>query len=139
MAVGDGDVTGGNLDRGLVWTSPDGSTWNASCPRSQEFATVTWGGGKYLASGIAGALTSPDGSTWASVPSQWAGYEVAWSGSHFLSIVNIFTANLYPPDFAAAGTSLVNTPDIWFGHGQLLWGNSQWCCPGAPGTIWTSP
>ncbi len=138
VAVGNGTVTGGG-GQGLVWTSTDGATWTASSPRAYEFTTVTWGGGKYVAMGSVGGMTTPDGISWTPIPTSSAGYEVAWSGAHYLAILNIFLATLYPPDFAAPGTSTVNLPDLWYGHGQLVWGGHQWVCPGAPGTIYTSP
>jgi hypothetical protein len=137
VAVGNGTVTGSG-GSGLVWTSTDGATWSASCPRADEFTTVTWGGGKYAAMGSGGGMSTSDGISWTPLPTTSAGYEVAWSGSHYLAILNIFLGTLYAPDFASPGTS-VNLPDLWYGHGQLVWGGHQWVCPGASGTIYTSP
>lgn len=139
VAVGSGAVTEGTYGQGLVWTSVDGLTWSASSPGTNALSTVVWGAGKYVASGSGSPLTSPDGITWTPVANPWAGYEVAWSGAHFLSLLNIHTANLYPSDLAASGTVQLNLPGIWYGHGQLIWGRNEWVCPGTPGTIWTSP
>lgn len=49
-----------------VMTSPDGETWTLqTVPVSTEWRAVAWGGGLFVAVGLAGkVITSPDGVTW---------------------------------------------------------------------------
>ncbi len=138
MAVGDGLLTGQGQN-GMVWTSPDGLTWSAATPGSYAMSSVLWNGSEYVICCLGGPYVSTNGISWTHITTSYAAYEVGWSGSHFLFILNILNGYLYTTDFTSSSPPLISLPGVWYGHGQLVWGPYQWVVPGGPGTIWTSP
>ena len=73
--------------QGFVWTSTDGSNWTKSDQSFGRLDDVTWGNGKFVATGAIGyTYTSDDGLTWTSNSIGTTGYMlfIEWDGSQFV-------------------------------------------------------
>jgi hypothetical protein len=75
----------------FVKTSPDGITWTARTSPTNQWQSITYGGGQFVAVAVAGTnrvMTSPDGITWtarsASQANPW--YDVIYAGGMFVAV-----------------------------------------------------
>jgi hypothetical protein len=128
---------------GLIYTSPDGTTWTSRISGTDSNLTsVAWGdpGGSkvYVAVGQGGViLTSPDGITWTTQTSgSTANFNsVTYGPSQFVvvgsngTMINSFNGNLW-------GNKLTGTTNDLY---CVTFGNNMYVAVGANGTILTLP
>lgn len=75
---------------GIIYTSPDGTTWTGHASgTTNRLTSINWNGTQYVAVGALGTvLTSPDALTWTVRQSNVSGTlnKITWNGSEYIAV-----------------------------------------------------
>jgi hypothetical protein len=142
---------------GIILTSPDGEKWTAEPLGTDTFlATITYGGGRFVAMGAGGTpgsapvVTSPDGKVWAqtSVPigrfSSYLQSAIAYGNGRFVAVGNpeanrafVWTSD-NGVDWPIIGTSVTAFLEQGY-FSAITYANGKFAMVGATTRILTSP
>lgn len=137
-------------DSGTIIRSTDGTTWSAvPSGTTRKLASVTWGGGKFVAVGYGvvggtacAVLTSPNGSTWTDVSSAVGSdivdlRKIAYGGNVFVAS-GLNSKLRYSSDatgFSTTRTTSEHSDAIAYGNGLWFAGSPAWWVGGSPTTV----
>ncbi|RXT04487.1 LamG-like jellyroll fold domain-containing protein [Ammoniphilus sp. CFH 90114] len=87
ITFGNGQFVVGLAD-GNVITSSDAITWTSRATGTTELWAITYGNGKYVASGLYKMLTSTDGISWDVIPSNSIHFSLSFGNGTFVATSN---------------------------------------------------